>query len=82
MKVVYAPPFSEAYSFFSTVRLSKMGLPLLTPGKIYDVIKSYNKEKIYTYNIIDDFGNSRWYDDDFLIPLEQYREAKLNEIGI
>ena len=31
---------------------------------------------------IDDNGNSNWYNDGVLIPLEKYRELKLKELGI
>ena len=41
----------------------------LTPGKIYDVIKNFPG----IFNIVDD---------DVLMPLEKYRELKLEELGI
>lgn len=50
----------------------------LTLGKIYDVrIRDYNNSQIE-----DDNGQPTWYSDDVLMPLEKYRELKLNELGI
>jgi hypothetical protein len=51
----------------------------LTVGKIYDVrIQDSNKYS----QIEDDNGLLNWYNDEVLMPLEKYRELKLNELGI
>jgi hypothetical protein len=55
----------------------------LTPGKIYDVIKSFDfSYGLSMYYIIDDNDLNCWYTDEVLTPLDKYREDKLNEIGI
>jgi hypothetical protein len=53
----------------------------LTLGKIYDVI-DFIQSSPWVTEIIDDNGNSNWYNDDVLMPLEKYRELKLKELGI
>lgn len=53
----------------------------LTLGKIYDVI-DFIQSSPWVTEIIDDSGNSNWYNDDVLMPLEKYRELKLKELGI
>ena len=50
----------------------------LTVGKIYDVI---DLTALITL-IIDDNGVTNWYNDRSLMPLEKYRELKLNKLGI
>jgi hypothetical protein len=51
----------------------------LTVGKIYDVrIRDSN---VYS-QIEDDNGQPTWYSEDVLMPLEKYRELKLNDLGI
>jgi hypothetical protein len=89
MKVVYVPNINNDNHLLTYL------VQYLTPGKIYDVIGELWEEgkvkdiglqrdicEISTYNIIDDFGNYRWFDSDILIPLEKYREDKLNQLGI
>jgi hypothetical protein len=80
MKVVYVPNNNPILDNLSTVK--EYALKFITPGKIYHVIDKFAIGELYTYFIIDDSGIGRWYDDDFLIPLEKYREDKLNELGI
>ena len=53
----------------------------LTVGKIYEVI-DFTQSSPWIYEIIDDNGQPTWYNDSVLIPLEKYRELKLNELGI
>ena len=53
----------------------------LTLGKIYDVI-DFIQSSPWVTEILDDNGNSNWYNDGVLIPLEKYRELKLKELGI
>ena len=50
----------------------------LTVGKIYEV----NLGSKTPYRIVDDNGQTTWYHDDVLMPLEKYRELKLKELGI
>jgi hypothetical protein len=50
----------------------------LTVGNIYDVIDFTERITL----IIDDNGVTNWYNDRSLMPLEKYRELKLNELGI
>jgi hypothetical protein len=50
----------------------------LTTGKIYDVKDGVRE----SYRIVDDNGEPNWYNYDVLIPLDKYRELKLNELGI
>jgi len=57
----------------------------LTLGKIYDAadeVKVVYHNLEFTYRIVDDNGLINWYNDDVLMPLEKYRELKLNELGI
>jgi len=59
----------------------------LTTGKIYDVKDIASKYGISnavreSYRIVDDNGEPNWYNYDVLIPLDKYRELKLNELGI
>lgn len=55
----------------------------LTVGKIYDAhSKSPLDRSGYSYRIVDDNGNSNWYNDDVLMSLDKYRELKLKELGI
>ena len=50
----------------------------LTVGNIYDVIDFTERITL----IIDDNGVTNWYNDRSLMPLEKYRELKLEELGI
>ncbi len=55
----------------------------LTPGKTYDVLeqgKDNNKETIYF--IRDDSGEQCWYGKTSVMPIDEWREMKLKEIGI
>jgi len=72
MKVVYIPNNREIIH------------TNLTPGKIYDVIKHFTREErtMQVYHIVDDNGQSCWYNDDILITLDKHRESKLNQLGI
>ena len=57
----------------------------LTPGNIYDVIVYSTNCGDFTERItliIDDNGVTNWYNDRSLMPLEKYRELKLEELGI
>ena len=53
----------------------------LTPGKIYDVV-DFIYSSPWVSQIVDDNGEKHWFNEEVLIPLEKYRELKLNEIGI
>ena len=55
----------------------------LTPGKIYDVIL-YNILPVKTRHwlIKNDVGIKNWYSSDVIIPLEEWRDKQLNELGI
>jgi hypothetical protein len=53
----------------------------LTVGKIYDVI-DFSHSSPWVTEIIDDNGEEVWFNDEVLMPLEKYRELKLNELGI
>ena len=55
----------------------------LTQGKTYEVIDSKQtpeQERPHMYKIINDDGKQRWYDKSLFMPLEEWRELKLNEI--
>ena len=60
----------------------------LTVGKIYDVIDFSHsspwkdKRTFWVSQVIDDNGEEVWFNDEVLMPLEKYRELKLNELGI
>lgn len=53
----------------------------LTVGKIYEVI-DFTQSSPWIYEIIDDNEQPTWCNDSVLMPLEKYRELKLNELGI
>jgi hypothetical protein len=53
----------------------------LTVGKIYDVI-DFSHSSPWVSQVIDDNGEEVWFNDEVLMPLEKYRELKLNELGI
>jgi len=80
MKVIYIP--SDKKTVFDTFRNQRH--TNLTPGKIYDVINHFVIEDgtREVYLIFDDKGGSHFFNDDILIPLEKYRESKLNQLGI
>ena len=54
----------------------------LTLGETYDVIKRGPglKGKGDSFNIINDDGLSSWYNREIVLPLEEWREMRLNEI--
>lgn len=55
----------------------------LTVGKIYEVNDGLGHwESETSYLILDDNGQPTWYNDDVLMPLEKYRELRLNDLGI
>ena len=60
----------------------------LTVGKIYDVIDFSHSSPwritpfLSISQVIDDNGEEVWFNDEVLMPLEKYRELKLNELGI
>ena len=49
-------------------------------GKSYDVL-AVNKIRD-TYLIINDDGHKSWYGKNVIIPIEEWREKQLNELGI
>jgi hypothetical protein len=74
MKVVCIDDYGFGYS----QSLSGKKIKGLTVGNIYDVIDFTERITL----IIDDNGVTNWYNDRSLMPLEKYRELKLNELGI
>ena len=50
-------------------------------GKIYDVI-DFSHSSPWVSQVIDDNGEEVWFNDEVLMPLEKYRELKLEELGI
>lgn len=56
----------------------------LTKNKIYDVLetKELYREIIdkKAYLIFDDSGVQRWFYDDYLIPLDEWREIRLKSL--
>ena len=53
----------------------------LTPGKIYEARLNY--EDITEFWVIrNDIGVFRWYEKDVLMPLDDFRNMKLKELGI
>jgi len=56
----------------------------LTLNKIYDVVKYLHFSYGDLYQLYNDTGEleSFWYDGGFLMTLDEYRESKLNELGI
>ncbi len=52
-----------------------------TAGKIYDVIDSINSSP-WVLQIVDDNGEKHWFNEEFLMPIEKYRELQLKELGI
>lgn len=54
----------------------------ITIGKKYDVIKSHYFQDKYYYSIINDSGNSYPYLVKLFITLNEYRNKRLEEIGI
>ena len=57
----------------------------LTVGMIYEAEElaiDFTQSSPWIYEIIDDNEQPTWYNDSVLMPLEKYRELKLNELGI
>ena len=55
----------------------------LTFGKAYEVIDQQPFQiNDQMYQIIDDNGRKGWFDRKVLIPIEEWREKQLKEIGI
>ena len=53
----------------------------LTYGNAYEVIDQHSfLIKDQMYQIMDDKGTLGWYDLEVVIPLDEWRELKLNEI--
>lgn len=53
----------------------------LTYGKAYEVIDQQPFQiNDQMYQIIDDKGTLAWYDREVVIPLDEWREERLNEI--
>ena len=53
----------------------------LTYGKAYEVIDQQPFQiNEQMYQIIDDKGTLAWYDREVVIPLDEWREERLNEI--
>ena len=66
MKVVFTPDADDKYT------------PLvLTPNKVYDVIKVVNE---IFYQIKSDDGELRTYYNSFFTEVDRFRENKINEI--
>jgi len=53
----------------------------LTYGKAYEVIDQFQIND-QMYQIIDDNGRKGWFDRKVVIPIEEWREKQLNELGI
>ena len=56
----------------------------LTPDKIYDTIETFTPDysKNGVLSIINDEGCKFWFPDYLFMPIDKWRELKLNEIGI
>ena len=56
----------------------------LTYGKAYEVIDKQPFEMVndQMYQIIDDNGYKSWFDRGVVIPLEEWRNKQLKELGI
>jgi hypothetical protein len=55
----------------------------LTYGKAYEVIDQQPFQiNDQMYQIIDDNGRKSWFDRKVVIPIEEWREKQLNELGI
>ena len=58
----------------------------LTPGKQYKVVDQVRgpvSPSILYYKVVNDVGNIQgWIRSDLFIPLDEYRNDKLNKIGI
>jgi hypothetical protein len=81
MKVVYVPNNNPNIKEYALCDLKD-----ITPGKIYHVIEKFTFDGFSAYFIMDDLGITKYLDEIIcgvvLIPLEKYRESKLNELGI
>ena len=55
----------------------------LTYGKAYEVIDQQPFQiNDQMYKIIDDNGTLAWFDHETVIPLEEWRSKRLNELGV
>ncbi len=58
----------------------------LTLGKTYDVVDLHHQwmgDRVETISVVkDDYGNTCWHAEDVLMPLEEWREKRLEELGI
>lgn len=55
----------------------------LTYGKAYEVVDEHPLQiNDQMYKIIDDRGTLAWFDREVVIPLEEWRSKRLNEIEI
>ena len=64
------------------VFINNSGVMHMTKGKAYEVIEEDRKgfNILPFYKIIDDDGKQRWHHKYMFMPLEEWRELKLNEI--
>lgn len=51
----------------------------ITPGKIYESIETFSNKE---YFITNDTGFKSWEQKENFITLEEFREQKLNELGL
>ncbi len=55
----------------------------LTYGKVYEVIEQLSITITSDhYRIIDNNGTLVWYDNEVVIPMDEWRNKQLNELGI
>ena len=56
----------------------------LTYGKVYEVIEQLSISPLARdhYRIIDNNGTLVWYDNEVVIPIDEWRNKQLNELGI
>jgi hypothetical protein len=57
-------------------------VPNLTLHKIYDGFISYPYRNLNTIKVVDDSGRLTTYKGDRFMKLSEYRQTKLNELGI
>ena len=63
-----------------TYRRRRMGL---THGKAYEVVDEHPLQiNGHMYKIIDDRGALAWYDREIVMPLEEWRNKQLKELGL
>jgi hypothetical protein len=55
----------------------------LTYGKAYEVVDEHPLQiNDQMYKIIDDRGTLAWFDREVVIPLEEWRNKQLKELGV